>query len=134
MAATIPVVRDRWDADVRVAGIGVDEPYNQMTVLAQVLVANHADLTDDLARLFDAFENHLAAADPGARNLLIVGFLEDLQNASLHANLSLDWWSDWFGPLTREAWSTVQALWSGTISAAAFNAFVDQAPGDIPGP
>jgi hypothetical protein len=131
LAATIPDVYQRWDSEVRTSGIGADEPYNQMAVLARVLVANRADVTAGLADLFNVFEDELAAADPGARDLLIVGFLEDLQNASLHANVSLAWWRTWFGPLTGEAWTAVEELWSGGLSATAFDSFMDRQPGDV---
>jgi hypothetical protein len=132
LAASIPVIHERWGAEVRSAGIGAGEPYNEMAVLARVLVELHDEVDARLVDLVDEFERELARADPRTRNLLIVGFLEDLQNSSLRANLSLDWWVTWLGPVTRTAWTAVQRLWSGALAPADFNVFVDGSAGDIP--
>jgi hypothetical protein len=82
--------------------------------------------------VFQAVERELRVADPRTRNLLIVGFLEDLQNVSLNSGISLDEWVNSLGPISLDGWEMLEGMWAGTVSPADFNAFVDAPPGDIP--
>jgi hypothetical protein len=125
LVATTPDVARRWRAECESGGVGPDEPYNVAGALAHVLFELRADQAVVLGEVFRALERELSAADAGARNLLIVGLLEDLQNISLNDGVGLDYWEPWLGPVTLAAWKTLEGLWSGTVSPADFNAFVD---------
>jgi hypothetical protein len=126
IAASSATVNERWNAALASGGIGPDEPYNAMTVLARTLLEVRADASIDLAQTFHAVESELFGADAEARNLIIVGLLEDLQNASLHAGVPLDAWMPSLGPTTLAAWTMLERLWTGMVSPAEFNAFIDE--------
>jgi len=76
-------MRDEFDPDL---------PYTHLGNLAIFLVERAGvGAFDGFDLLFDEFERLLDEA--GMRNLLIVGFLEDLQNVSLNRGLVLDTWT-----------------------------------------
>jgi hypothetical protein len=83
----------------------------------------------DLSNIFWDLERRLTEALPATRNLLIVGFLEDLQNLSLNRGMPLATWRRWLGPATGEAWSMIEGMWSGPISPEQFNYYVDRSSG-----
>lgn len=102
-------------------------PYSQLGELAVFLVDRIKD--DDLEGIDVLFEEFESLVDERAtRNLLIVGFLEDLQNVSLNRGVPIDRWTQWLGPKTSTAWKAVQDLWSGRMMPDRFNAFVDHQP------
>ena len=97
-------------------------PYATLGELAQHMVASmQADKTEQFDCVFDTVEMILGKASPETRDLIIVGFLEDLQNISLNGALGLNGWTSWLGTNTREAWDTLEALWSGRLSPGQFN-------------
>ena len=97
-------------------------PYAILGELAQRMVARmQTNETAKFDNVFDTVEKILSAASPETRELIIVGFLEDLQNISLNAALGLAAWTLWLGTSTREAWDTLEAAWSGRLSPAQFN-------------
>jgi hypothetical protein len=78
----------------------------------------------EFGRFFELVED-LLAGTPATRNLVIVGLLEDLQNASLHSDLSLTYWDRFLGSRTRDAWKAVIDVWASRIAPSEFNRFVD---------
>jgi hypothetical protein len=134
IAAANDEVRRQWEAEVDSNGIGHDEPYNAIAVLARVLFDQSTEHGLEVGDVFAAIEQELGAADGKARNLLIVGLLEDLQNLSLSRGRDLDTWVHRMGPATLAGWRMVERLWSSSVSPADFNAFVDKPAGDIKEP
>jgi hypothetical protein len=102
-----------------------DEPYGTMTQLARALVDRMRSGDHECFLALFAKVEHDLAADESSRNLLIVGFLEDLQNLSLHAGVPLDHWRTWLGPEATAGWDALTKVWAGEISTSAFNAIVD---------
>lgn len=104
-------------------------PYAILGELAQRMVASmQLDETAHFDNVFDTVESILGSAAPETRDLIIVGFLEDLQNISLNGALGLAAWTSWLGRNTREAWDTLEALWSGRLSPAQFNDAISGGP------
>jgi hypothetical protein len=133
IAAADEAIRPKWDDQMRFDGVGVDTPYVAMGVLARVIYDQSTEHGVDLRDVFAAIEAELVSADGTARNLLIVGLLEGLQNVSLNRGRAVDTWVRWMGPATLAGWRMVERLWDGSISPADFNAFVDAQTGDIAG-
>lgn len=97
--------------------------------LARVLVdALVEGRTEDLVTVFEPLEGMLSTATGEARELLITGLLEGIQNVSLNRNVALDQWVALLGARTKGAWDAVDEMWSGRMSPAAFNAFVEASP------
>jgi hypothetical protein len=123
-------IRVRWDERIRSGDVDPDLPYVAMGTLATLLVDAVTDEPAiDLSNLFRDLERRLTEALPATRKLLIVGFLEDLQNLSLNRGMPLASWRRWLGPATGEAWSMIEGMWSGSTSPEQFNYFVDRSSG-----
>jgi len=102
----------------------LDLPMVAAAVLAGLVVEvrrEHADV--DLQPLFRELE--AAVQSTIDRYLLVVGFLEDLQNELIRSEFGLDDFADLFGPFTADAWAKVADMWAGRVTPAAFNAFVE---------
>ena len=76
------------------------------------------------ADVFETIERLVGSGDSAIRNLVIVGFLEDLQNISLNKSIELAAWNRWLQPQTRMAWDMVVKFWNGELTPDAFNSFV----------
>ena len=131
IAATNAAVERRWHEILQSDDIGIDETYNVIGALARTVFEQSTDL--DLGDVFNAVELELMSADQTTRSLLIVGFIEDLQNISVSRGGQLNTWIHWLGPTTLVAWRKVEQLWSGSISPAEFNKYVETPTGDSPG-
>ncbi len=104
---------------------GPDEPYNHLGELAHHLVNSlKASNTQGLEPVFAEVERQLDAASPEVRDLIIVGFLEDLQNISLNSELPLARWDPWLGDKTSEAWKVLEDLWLGRLQKGQFESYV----------
>jgi hypothetical protein len=130
IAATNAAVQLRWHEILQSDDIGIDETYNVIGALARAVFEQSTDV--DLCDVFNAVELELVSADQTTRSLLIVGFIEDLQNISLNRGGQLNTWIRWLGPTTLVAWREVEQLWSGSISPADFNKYVDSSTGGTP--
>ena len=75
----------------------------------------------DFRPLFNEVEARLTAAEPGVRDLIIVGFLEALQNVD---GDEAPRWERLMGPETMLAWAALNDVWAGRIPPEAFNRIV----------
>lgn len=107
---------------------GVPDPTDTSIGLAYPMAADTAWFlcdelvranTDYFPRLFERVEDMVSRGTQRVRNLVIIGFLEDLQNATLQADLPLDAWNRWLGSNTLAMWLAVNAYWSGDDEALA---------------
>ena len=121
-ALTQAAVDTGWSPSADAVEVG---PYSVVADLARHLVARaKANSDEGFGEVFRAVETGLRDTDTETRDLLIVGFLEDLQNLSLNNDLALEAWLPWLGPETRASWAAVERFWAGELSAGQFNAFV----------
>jgi hypothetical protein len=125
LLAAFPEFQETWEAYTTSNLYGPDEPYNDTARLATFLVTRlQATETRGFDRLFEAVDWLLQSGSPTAREILIVGLLEDLQNISLNSSVTLESWGQWLGPTTLEAWTKVSDMWDGTLSPEEFNMYV----------
>ena len=97
--------------------------YVELGALASTVSELDASGAHDWSRLFAEVERRLAT-EPAARNLLVLGFLESLQNIELNRGRPLARWEPLLGPETRVAWRAVIDFWAGRLSRdAAVHAF-----------
>jgi hypothetical protein len=123
--AASPDFREPWRRFKESDRFGPDEPYNHLGELANHLVdAMKAGKVDGFAPVFAEVERQLKIASPEVRDLIIVGFLEDLQNISLNRELPMTAWTPWLGEKTAEAWKVLDDMWQGRLSPADFNSYV----------
>ncbi len=83
-----------------------------------------AGKVDGFEPVFAEVERQLATASPEVRDLIIVGFLEDLQNLSLNGNVPLAAWEPWLGNKTSEAWRVLEDFWLGRLQQGQLNSYV----------
>lgn len=121
LARSVPQLDAAWQS----AQHELDLPYIALGDLAgRIIELDQLDPRPDWMPLFADVERRLGAADPTTRELLIVGFLEDLQNLAMNNGHDLARWEPLLGPLTREAWTALVEVWQGKMSPKRFNAFV----------
>src|SRR5437867_3568780 len=111
---------------IRDAIPAIPEPDHDDADLAYVIGANTAWFLRDaliggdtgyFPALFERIEELIVEGSPRARNLAVLGVLEDLQNATLQANRRPDEWRIWLGPKSELAWIAVDAFWNGDLKA-----------------
>ena len=108
--------------DWKVNGSDLDLPYVALGHLASRLVeVRQLHPHADFRRLFNDVETRLSAAQPGVRNLIILGFLEALQNVDREKATR---WESLLGPETRQAWVALNDVWAGRITPETFNRIV----------
>ena len=123
---TAPTFESHWRTQVAEEPELGELPYTAVGRLAKHIVDDlRLDPAARLETTFETVETLITTGGPKCRNLLIVGFLEDLQNASLYAEVPLDFWKHWLGRETADAWSWLIEVWEGRMSPADFNARVD---------
>ncbi len=88
----------------------LDEAYNVMSQLAEWVVGQmRANDFTCFSELFDEFERTLSDADTDARQVLVIGFLEDVHNAAVWFHrpadrADADLLLPYLGPQSRTEW------------------------------
>jgi len=88
--------------------------YNDVGALAQWVVERiGAGELDCLPALFQDVEAILEDASDELRNLLLVGFLEDVQNVAANTGVDPDVVLPFLGPESRKGWFDLIKFWHG---------------------
>jgi hypothetical protein len=123
--AASPDFGEAWERFKASEMYGPGEPYNHLGELARHLVTSFkAGKVDGFQPVFGEVERQLAIPSPGVRDLIIVGFLEDLQNLSLNGNVAPSAWKPWLGKKTSEAWKVLEDFWLGRLPQGQLNSYV----------
>jgi hypothetical protein len=69
--------------------------------------------TEDVQRVFDLMENWLNSGSPNVRELVVTGFLEDLQKFASQQPFGKEAFVPFLGPKSREAWDDLERFWAG---------------------
>ena len=73
--------------------------------------------TGSFPTFFATVERCLLEGDEDAVALVMVGLLEDLQNAGITDIHDHSVWTTYLGPTTLRAWQAVEAFWRGDVNA-----------------
>jgi hypothetical protein len=120
LAALVPELAADW----RVSAGDLDLPYVALGGLASRMVALDGEERDiDWQPVFKEVDRRLVGPAE-TRNLLIVGFLETLQNVTMNAGRDPRRWAPLLPPHAREGWDALNALHAGRMSPKRFNSFV----------
>ena len=65
-----------------------------------------------MRRAFDLMEYWLKDGSKSLRELIVIGFFEDVQNLALGRGLALDSFVPFLGPKSREAWDQLERFWA----------------------
>jgi hypothetical protein len=113
-----PDFRDAWEAHLDYWNGEPAGEYNDLGALAQWLVDRmEAQNTSCFPALFKDFEDLLASSDANRRDLLVVGFLEDVQNVSSNRKVNPDVVLPFLGPESRKGWFELVRSWHGQDGA-----------------
>lgn len=95
-----------------------DLHYLEMSAIARYLGARRrAGESDCFDQIFEAVEHCLLAGSDEAVELVMVGLLEDLQNANITGIDDYSQWEPHLRPQTRLAWKAVSDFWDGRRNA-----------------
>jgi len=123
--AASPDFGETWDRFKASYIYAPDEPYNHLGQLAHHLVNSiKAGKVVGFTPVFAEVEDQLTTASAEVRDLIIVGFLEDLQNISLNRDVPLTAWTPWLGKRTAQAWKVLDDFWSGRLPKGQFNSYI----------
>jgi len=124
LADASPVIDEAWSTSTT-GGEDHDLPYVAAGRLARIVLEVSRSDAAAVEPVLRAAELTLEDGSPEDRNLVIVGFLESIQNLIINSGGSLDEWKPRMGPEVSAAWQALQDVWQARISATAFNAIVD---------
>jgi hypothetical protein len=93
--------------------------FNDAGVIARYLVDSfeRGDLSEFPAA-FALLERCLIEGDDQAKELAVIGLLEDIQNVASHRSFGVVVFEPWLQPLSRTAWEELAESWRGVGSLA----------------
>jgi hypothetical protein len=86
-------------------------PYNEISSLAHFLVNPYKDgTTSDFPKIFNTLELIIQEGNHQAKELLVVGLIEDLQNISTSESLGSDIFKPWLREESRKAMGLLKVV------------------------
>jgi hypothetical protein len=113
LVAEFPGFRARWEKHLEYWEGKPAGYYNDITQFVYFVVRDlyPSGRIEEVKHAFDLMEYLLKNGSHGVRELVVIGFLEDLQNlASQQAKEAL---VPFLGPKSREAWDELERFWAG---------------------
>ena len=68
---------------------------------------------EEVQRVFDLMEHWLKTGHAKVQELVVIGFLEDLQNLASQQPFGKEAFIPFLGPKSREAWDDLERFWAG---------------------
>jgi hypothetical protein len=121
LVAAAPNFRNRWERFFKeCTGEEVPPWYVGMSELAHYVVESYAKgVTVEFPNLFATVEILLQNPDPEIKNLIAVGFFEDIQNIASHRDFGAAPFRQLLGPRSVAVWDEVDAGMKRTAAWAA---------------
>ena len=118
LIAEFPGFRPRWEKHLE---FWKGEPAGGCNDIAQFVHFVVQDLypsgnTEDLQRAFDLMEHWIVNGNQNLRDLIGIGFLEDLQNVASWQAFGKEAFIPFLGPQCRQAWNEIERTWAGKTS------------------
>ena len=118
LIADFPGLRPRWEKHLELWKGEPAGSYNDIAEFAHFVVQ---DLypngnTADLQRAFDLMERWLLNGNQNLRDLIAIGFLEDVQNVASWQTFGREAFIPFLGSLSRQAWNEIEGTWAGKTS------------------
>lgn len=114
VVARLVATRPRLEARFQRQRLDDDEdlPYIQVAAVARAVVESFREGdTEEFSGLFEEVERVLNDGRDEERDLVVVGFLEDVQGALAWAGLDLNALERWLRPAAARAWNDLIELW-----------------------
>jgi|SRR5215469_6272322 len=118
LIAEFPGFRSRWEKHVELWKGEPAGSYNDIAQFAHFVVQDlypHGN-TADVQRAFDLMEHWLVNGNRNLRDLIAIGFLEDVQNVASWQAFGKEAFVPFLGPQCRQAWLEIDKTWAGKAS------------------
>jgi hypothetical protein len=115
LVAEFPEFRPRWEKHIQYWEGKSAGYYNDITQFVYFVIGDlyPSRKIEELQRAFDVMEHLLKNGSHGVRELVQVGFLEDLQNLAAEQAFGKEAFIPFLGPKSREAWDELERFWGG---------------------
>ncbi len=118
LVADFPAFRPRWEEHLQ---YWKGEPAGRYLDIAEFVHFVVEDLypngkTDEIQRVFDLMEEFLIAGSQKAQELVVIGFLEGIQNIASWQPFPNEVFISFLRPKSREAWDELERVWAGKTS------------------
>jgi hypothetical protein len=113
-----PDFAERWEKYVASWGEKAPGSYMDMAEFVHFVVQDLYEKgnLDETRRAFRFLEQLLTGSDQATRNLIGLGFFETLQNFASWRPGGNKVYEQFFGPISNQIWSELQAMWAGKSS------------------
>jgi hypothetical protein len=118
LIAEFPGFRPRWEEHLELWKEKPAGSYNDIVEFAHFVVQDlyPNGRTADLQRAFDLIEYWLVHGNQNLRNLIAVGFLEDVQNIASWQTFGREAFIPFLGPQCLQAWNQIESAWANKTS------------------
>src|SRR5690349_4825827 len=115
LVAAFPGFRSRWEKHLQ---LWDGEPAGNYIDIAEFVRFVVEDLypsekAEEVQRVFDLMELWLKTGHANVQELVVTGFLEDLQNFAAQQPFGKEAFIPFLGPKSREAWYDLERFWEG---------------------
>jgi hypothetical protein len=117
LIAEFPGFRPRWEKHLELWAGKPSGSDNDIAEFAHFVVDDYANGNGaGLQRAFDLMEQWLVNGNQNLRDLIAVGFLEDVQNVASRQAFGKEAFIPFLGPQCRQAWNEIEKTWAGKTS------------------
>ena len=115
LVAEFPGFRPRWEKHLELWKGKPAGSYNDITEFVYFVVRDlyPSGKTEETKHVFELMEYCLKNGDKSLRELVVIGFLEDLQNLASRQAFGKEAFLPFLGPKSREAWDEIERFWAG---------------------
>jgi len=115
LVAEFPGFRPRWEKHHESWEGEPAGNYNDITQFVYFVVRDlyPREKIEEVQHAFDLMEYWLKNGNESVRELVVIGFLEDLQNLASRQAFAKEAFIPFLGPKSREAWDELERLWGG---------------------
>ncbi len=115
LVAEFPGFRPRWEKHLESWEGEPAGNYNDITQFVYFVVRDlyPREKIEEVQHAFDLMEYWLKNGNESVRELVVIGFLEDLQNLASRQAFAKEAFIPFLGPKSREAWDELERFWGG---------------------
>ena len=115
LIAEFPGLRHRWDKHLESCKGESPGSYLDIALFVHFVVEDlyASGKTEEVQRAFDLMEDWLKNGHVHVQELVVIGFLEDLQNLASQQPFGKEAFIPFLGPKSREAWYDLEKFWAG---------------------
>jgi hypothetical protein len=115
-----PAFRERWEKHLERWNGEPAGSYLDIAEFVHFVVKElyPAGKTEEVQRAFDLMEQWLVNGNQKVRDVVVIGFLEDLQNVASWQPFGKKAFVPFLRPQSRDAWNEIERVWAGKSSLA----------------